>query len=177
MIAYIQEKISQEGKMDRATLDSGERIVKLDSKMTQNDIELYMTRKAIRQFHGLVESLKAMTFNQSEQTGLKREVVKNALKQIEPFEGVITQAYSQVLDYRAEGQEIPAYRLLQDIKQALEKDISRLDHLTAIVTNHSLSERNFEQIKELVGIEVICSAPIPNRKSMISQVDSLMQIR
>jgi len=34
MIAYIQEKISQEGKIDRATLDSGERIVKLDSKMT-----------------------------------------------------------------------------------------------------------------------------------------------
>ena len=81
--------------------------------------------------------------------------------------------------------QIPASRLLNDIQKALTKDIKRLDHLNAILSNHSLSERNYEDIRELIGIEVVVtklaqsarSSVAANRKSMLSQVDSLMHIR
>jgi len=49
------------------------------------------------------------------QREIKIAVVEAALKQLEPYEEIITKAYSQVLAYRAEGQEIAAHRLLSEM--------------------------------------------------------------
>ena len=88
----------------------------LDSKLTQNDKELFSTRLAIKKFQNLLTEVKQMKFNENlNQREIKIAVVEAALKQLEPYEEIITKAYSQVLAYRAEGQEIPAHRLLTEM--------------------------------------------------------------
>lgn len=198
MIELVKEQLKKNSQIDHEELENEEneekkdkeekkeKIVKLGDKFTKNDIEIFKTRRAIKKFHTLLRSMKNMKIKEGDnEGGIKRGIIKAALKQIVPYEGIITQAFSQVLEYRAQGLQIPASRLLNDIQKALTKDIKRLDHLNAILSNHSLSERNYEDIRELIGIEVVVtklaqsarSSVAPNRKSMLSQVDSLMHIR
>ena len=132
MLELIKEELKKNNQIDHEELENEEndekkekeskkkdekdkkkKIVKLGEKFTKNDIEIFNTRRAIKKFHTLLKSLRSMRVKEgSNEASLRRGVIKAALKQIEPYEGIITQAFSQVLEYREQGLQIPACRLL-----------------------------------------------------------------
>jgi hypothetical protein len=112
----LEKEENEEKKEKKDNKEKKEKIVKLGDKFTKNDIEIFKTRRAIKKFHSLLRSIKNMKIREGDnEAGIKRGIIKATLKQIEPYEGIITQAFSQVLEYRANGLQIPACRLLQDI--------------------------------------------------------------
>ena len=109
MVELVKEQLKKNSQIDHEELEKEEneeyevkkekkdkeekkeKIVKLGDKFTKNDIEIFKTRRAIKKFHTLLRSMKNMKIKEGDnEAGIKRGIIKAALKQIEPYEGIIT---------------------------------------------------------------------------------------